>query len=47
MGIFGSFAKANKVIADAKRDVAAGRKQPRKDEVASKRQQKQQGGGKR
>lgn len=39
MGIFGSFKQANKVIADAKKDV----QRPRKDEVAAKRQQKQQG----
>lgn len=39
MGIFGSFSKANKVINDAKKDV----KRPKKDEVAAKRQQKNQG----
>lgn len=39
MGIFGSFSKASKVINDAKKDV----KRPKKDEVAAKRQQKNQG----
>jgi hypothetical protein len=42
VGIFGSFKQANKVIDDARREVAKGKKQ--KDEVAAKRQQKQGGG---
>lgn len=42
MGIFGSFKRANQVIADAKKDVAK-TKRPAKDEVAQKRQQKQGG----
>lgn len=45
MGIFGSFSKANKVIADAKKEVDRGRRNRPKDEVAAKRQQKN--GGKR
>lgn len=44
MGIFGSFSKANKVIADAKKEVDRGRRNRPKDEVAQKRQQKNSGG---
>ncbi|HWD83304.1 MAG TPA: hypothetical protein VG497_30600 [Kribbella sp.] len=47
MGIFGSFSKASKVVADAKKDIDRGRKNRPKDEVADRRQQKQQGGGKK
>ena len=36
MGIFGSFKRANQVIADAKKDV----KRPKKDEVAAQRNKK-------
>lgn len=39
MGVFGSFKQAKQVVKDAKKDV----RRP-KDEVAAKRQQKQQGG---
>lgn len=46
MGIFGSFSKASKVIADGKKDIDRGRKNRPKDEVAQKRQQKN-GGGKK
>jgi hypothetical protein len=46
MGIFGSFSKANKVIADSKKEVDRGRRNRPKDEVAQKRQQKS-GGGKK
>jgi hypothetical protein len=42
MGIFGSFKRANQVIADAKKDV----KRPKKDEVAAQRDKKQQDGKK-
>lgn len=44
MGIWGSFSKASKVIADAKQEVDRGRRNRPKDEVAAKRQAKQQGG---
>lgn len=37
MGIFGSFKRANQVIADAKKDV----KRPRKDEIAQQRDKNQ------
>jgi hypothetical protein len=40
MGIFGSFKKANQTIEDARRDV---KKSRGKDEVAAKRDQKNQG----
>lgn len=43
MGIFGSFKAARQTVEDAKKDV----RRPKKDEVADKRQQKQQGGGKK
>ena len=43
MGIFGSFSKANKVIEDAKKDVAKGRKSRPRDQVGDKRNQKNQG----
>jgi hypothetical protein len=46
MGIFGSFSKANKVIADAKKDIDLGRKNRPKDELQAKRQNKN-GGGKK
>ena len=41
MGIFGSFSKASKVVADARKEVDRGRRNRPKDEVAQKRQQKQ------
>lgn len=40
MGIFGSFKRANQVLADAKKDV---KKKPAKDEVAARRNKKQGG----
>lgn len=42
----GIFSKASKVIADGKKDIDRGRKNRPKDEVANKRNQKQQGGKK-
>ena len=46
MGIFGSFGKAKETIEEAKRDIDRGRRNRPKDEVAQKRQSKQQGGKK-
>lgn len=45
MGIFKAFSKANEVIEQSRREVAKGKKST-KDEVAAKRQQKNQGGKK-
>lgn len=46
MGIFGSFSKADKVVADGQKDIDRGRHNRPKDEVANKRQQKNGGSGK-
>ncbi|HEY9367019.1 hypothetical protein [Streptomyces sp.] len=40
MGVFDSFKRANEVIEQARRDVA----KPQRDDLAARRQQKNQGG---
>lgn len=44
MGIFGSFKKANEVIEQSRREVA--KNKGKQDQLAAKRQQKNQGGKK-
>jgi hypothetical protein len=43
MGIFGSFSKASKVVADARKEVDRGRKDRPQDEVAQQRAKKHGG----